>query len=106
MDYFLIIVLGIVVLSVWNSSRDTSERLREAVDRLEREIEFLRSQVAALTRDNAKPNESPATPVVSVGTAPQAAQQPPRPAEPAQATHSVAPPVAAYKPVIRSADLT
>jgi hypothetical protein len=50
MDYFLIIVLGIVVLSVWNSSRNTSERLRDAVDRLEREIEFLRSQVAALTR--------------------------------------------------------
>ena len=105
MDYFLIIVLGIVVLSVWNSSRDTSERMREAVDRLEREIEFLRSQVAALTRDSAKRNESPATPV-EPRAAPQAVQQPLRPAEPAQATHSVAPPLTAYKPAIHPAQTT
>ena len=50
MDYFLIIILGIVVISVWNSSRDANERMRDAVDRLEREIEFLRSQLAALMK--------------------------------------------------------
>ena len=40
MDYFLIIVLGIVVISVWNSSRDANARMRDAVDRLEREARF------------------------------------------------------------------
>ena len=65
MDYLLIIVLGIVVVSFWNSSRDANERMREAVDRLEREIEFLRSQVAALMR--AKPVESAALPIATIG---------------------------------------
>ncbi len=60
MDYFLIIVLGIVVISVWNSSRDANARMRDAVDRLERELDFLRSQLAALVRANAKSSESAA----------------------------------------------
>ena len=58
MDYFLIIVLGIVVISVWNSSRDANARMRDAVGRLERELDFLRSQLAALVRANAKTGES------------------------------------------------
>ena len=105
MDYFLIIVLGIVVLSVWNSSRDTSERLRDAVDRLEREIEFLRSQLAALTRENARRSETAAAPVVPATTATPAELQPARSPqsspEPAQAAQRVTPPMAAYRPVIQ-----
>ena len=54
MDYLLIIVLGIVVLSIWNSNRDAHEQMREAMHRLEREIDFLRSQLAALVKANAK----------------------------------------------------
>src|SRR6201998_1704936 len=96
MDYLLIIVLGIAVISFWNSSRDANERMREAVDRLEREIEFLRSQVAALMR--AKPVESVA-PAVSAPAATAAAPRPATPPEPTQAAHSVPPPIAAYTPV-------
>ena len=103
MDYFLIIVLGIVVLSIWNSGRDTRERLRDAVDRLEREIEFLRSQVAALARDKA-PRTEAVTPAVPVAATPTTAPQAPRPSEPAQAEHGVPPPVAAFKPVVKPAE--
>src|ERR1035438_6149798 len=103
MDYFLIIVLGIVVLSVWNSSHDSSERLRDAINRLEREIDFLRSQVAALTRDNAKRHESAAAPVEPAATSlPQPARQP----EPPQAAHIVTPAMAAYRPVTKPAEPT
>ncbi len=99
MDYFLIIVLGIVVLSVWNSSRDTNERMREAVDRLERELEFLRSQLAALMKANVKPSETagtapPASATTAAKVAPKAATQP----ESAQAAHSIASPIAAHTP--------
>jgi phage shock protein A len=54
MDYLLIIVLGIVVISIWNSNRDAHEQMREALDRLEHEIDFLRSQLATLVKANAK----------------------------------------------------
>lgn len=57
MDYLLIVVLGLGFVAMWNRNRDAHERFREAVDRLEREIEFLRSQVAALMKANAKPAE-------------------------------------------------
>jgi hypothetical protein len=95
MEYFLIIVLGIVVLSVWNSSRNANERLREAVDRLERELEFLRSQLAGLAK--ARSGESAAAPVPQAP--PETAPKPVARPEAAQAAHNVTPSIAAYAPV-------
>jgi uncharacterized membrane protein len=100
MDYLLIIVLGIVVLSIWNSNRDANERLREAVDRLQREIDFLRSQLAALAKANAKPAEAPGTSAASQAAAvkPVPEPHPVQAMQTAQATHAVAPPVQAFSP--------
>ncbi len=97
MDYFLIIVLGIVIISVWNSGRNANERMRDAIDRLERELDFLRSQLAGLARANAKSSES----------APQATAQlaseeaVPKVTTPAatQAAHGVTAPIAVFTPV-------
>lgn len=95
MDYFLIIVLGIVVLTIWNSNRDANERLREAVGSLQREIDFLRSQLAAMAKANAKSAEAPggATPAQP----PQRTEKEPviQP-ERAQATETLKPAVAAF----------
>jgi uncharacterized membrane protein len=99
MEYFLIIVLGIVVLSVWNSSRAANERLREAVDRLERELDFLRSQLAGLAK--ARSSESAAAapvPHPPTETAPAPVVRP----EAAHAAHNLRPPIAAYAPVTAS----
>ncbi|HEV2214239.1 MAG TPA: DUF2339 domain-containing protein, partial [Terracidiphilus sp.] len=97
MDYFLIIVLGIVVLSVWNSSRDANERMRDAIDRLERELDFLRSQLAALVRANAKTGEAVAPKASAQPESAFAAPQAPAQAA-AQAAHSASPPLAAFTP--------
>ena len=94
MEYFLITVLGIVVLTVWNSSRDANERLREAVDRLERELDFLRSQLAGLVKASTRTGESP-SPAANAETELEPAVTPL-----AQAAHSVAPPVAAFTPAV------
>ena len=97
MDYFLIIVLGIVVISVWNSSRDANARMRDAVDRLERELDFLRSQLAASVRANAKTGES----VPQAPAQPARAEAVPRATTPvaSQAAHGATPPIAAFTPV-------
>jgi uncharacterized membrane protein len=89
MDYLLIIVLGIVVLSIWNSNRDAHEQVREAVDRLEREIDFLRSQLAGLVKANGKPAQAASEPATS-----KPAQQ----QEPLKAAHDAASPVAPFTP--------
>jgi uncharacterized membrane protein len=100
MDYFLIIVLGILVLSVWNSSRDAIARMRDTINRLESELGFLRSQLAALVRANAKPAEEVRqAPVASAEAAPQADA----PAA-TQAAHSVPPPIAAFTPAPQAAE--
>ena len=92
MDYLLIIVLGIVVVSIWNSNRDAHERLREAIDRLEREIDFLRSQLAALVKANAKQAETKA----AAPAAEAAAAKPEAPPQAAQAAHAVPTPVQGF----------
>lgn len=94
MDYFLIIVLGIVVLSVWNSSRNANERMRDAVNRLERELDFQRSQLAGLARANAKSSESASQAPAPPATA-EADPKAPTPAA-TQAAHSVPPPIASF----------
>lgn len=100
MDYLLIIVLGIVVISMWNSNRDAHEQMRDAVDRLERELEFLRSQIAALVKANAKTAEPAGVPVASQAAAPKPVPEPEAaqtmPA--AQATHTVVPTVQGFSP--------
>ncbi|HEY2468433.1 MAG TPA: DUF2339 domain-containing protein [Terracidiphilus sp.] len=92
MDYLLIVVLGIVVVAMWNSSRDAHERFRDAIDRLEREIEFLRSQVAALMKTNAKPAETATSSSMSEGPVAMAEAPP----QPVRAGHAVAPPVQGF----------
>ncbi len=98
MDFFLIIVLGIVVLSIWNSSRDANERMRDAVDRLERELDFLRSQLAALVRANTKSGEPPAQTAPAQPAGAEAVPKAPAPAA-AQAAHGATPPIAAFTPI-------
>ncbi|MGA9584736.1 MAG: DUF2339 domain-containing protein, partial [Terracidiphilus sp.] len=98
MEYFLIIVLGIVVISVWNSSRNANERLRESVDRLERELEFLRSQLAGLLKANTKLRESTGA-VALEQPPPETSPEPAVRLETSQAAHNVTRPVAAYPPV-------
>lgn len=88
MDYFLIIVLGIAVFAIWNSSRDAQERLRYEVDRLRREIEFLQSQLAALVKAGTKDTHAVAQP------GPEVAVKPAQKAE--SAAHGVGPAVAAF----------
>ncbi|HEY1579864.1 MAG TPA: DUF2339 domain-containing protein [Terracidiphilus sp.] len=96
MEILLIIVLGIALVIVWNSSRDANARTREAIDRLEREVDFLRSQVVGLARTSGtRPEESKAPPAAA--PVPAAAPLVPKP-EPAQATHAVPPPFAPFAP--------
>lgn len=93
MELFLIIVLAIALAIVWNSTRNELARTRDNIERLQSEVDFLRSQLAAVVRTTTKPEEHAAP----VQTAP-----PPRPPEapgepkrqPSGPIHSV-PPVAA-----------
>ena len=98
MAYLLIIVLGIVVVSMWNSSRDAHERFRSAIERLQGEIEFLRSQVAGLMRAAKAAEKSAAAPASEAArpaaAEPKAAATP----ETAQAAHTVPVPVQAFTP--------
>ena len=50
MELFLIVVLEIAFVIAWNSSGDAFHRTRDTIDRLQREVDFLRSQLAALVR--------------------------------------------------------
>ena len=50
MEIVLIVVLAIVVFAIWRGNQDALELLRGEVARLEREIDILRSQLAALLR--------------------------------------------------------
>ncbi len=105
MDYFLIIMLGIVVFVLWNTTRDTTARLRDELTRLQREIDFLQSQLAALVKANA------AREVVTAGqtpppSQPAAAAKPfsqPEPSRPAEAAHAPAASIAAFRPPAESA---
>jgi uncharacterized membrane protein len=95
MDYLLIIVLGIVVLWIWNSNRDAHEQMREAVDRLEREIDYLRSQLAALVKASAKSGQVEGAAAASEAAIAKPAEQ----QEPLEA-QAVAPRVAPFTPPV------
>jgi hypothetical protein len=103
MEIVLIVVLGIVVFAVWRSSQDALDQLRGQVARLEREIDFLRSQLAALLKpQKPRPANEPAfaarEPAAKPpGVAPLPIQRP-EPAQPAAAQHAPQPAIAAFKP--------
>jgi len=86
MEIFLLVILAIVVFAVWRSNQDTAEQLRGEIERLERDISFLRTQLSAL----AKP-QSPAPPSDTTYLEKEQPQQPdiaPRLTPPGQPTPS------------------
>ena len=92
MELLLIVVLGIVLVVLWNTSRNTTERIRETVARLDHEIEFLRSQVAGLVRAAAKVEEARQAETAAAAT--MQSQVDEKRVE--QAAHAVPPPVAPF----------
>jgi uncharacterized membrane protein len=92
MEIILIVVLGFALLVVWNRSRDAIDGLRDAVGRLEREVDFLRAQVAGLVRAGSKVEERKAAEAAAPA------------AEARRAAQGVAPPVPAFTaPVVKEA---
>ena len=101
MELLLIVVLGLALVIVWNSSRDAGARTRAALDRLEREVNFLRTQVAALIRASAGRAEEPKTAAAaapSVSTLSPSAQPSVPRAEASEAAHTIPAPVAPFTP--------
>jgi uncharacterized membrane protein len=105
MELFLIVVLAIAFVIVWNSTRNSLGRTRNAIDRLEREIDFLRSQLAAIARTTAKPEQPKHAPAAAqpstAGQAPPASSQQPEPVpQSLQAAHPVSSPIAPFTPAV------
>ena len=98
MELFLIVVLAIALLIVWNSTRNSLDRTRDNIGRLQSEIDFLRTQLAALVRSGTEPEDSKparATPQ----PASHSAAPPQVPAHPTQAAHPVPAPIAPFTPL-------
>ena len=91
MELFLIVVLAIALVIVRNSSRNALDRMRDNLGRLQSEVDFLRSQLAALVRNTPKSEEpEPAQPPsVPHATAPSS---------PAPVAYTAPAPLAAYAP--------
>ena len=53
MEFFFIIILAIAVFVVWLRNKDATSSQREDIARLEREIDFLKSQLGALIKAQA-----------------------------------------------------
>jgi uncharacterized membrane protein len=89
----LLFVLSIIFLiAVWRSSRDATRHLGDEITRLEREIDFLRSQVTQLLRSTAAPAPATKTTQPEVPQAPPVApSQPPKPVAPPAAKPVTAP---------------
>ena len=106
MEIFFIFLLGVVVFSVWQSGRETAEQLRGEIRMLEREIGWLREQLAALVKARAAtpvsapeavPAKPPApAPMPVTPVAPQVSS-PVRPLEPT-AVHAAPAAIAAFPP--------
>jgi hypothetical protein len=102
--YFLIFILGVIVFSVWKSGRDAAEALRDEIRILEREVNWLRDQLAALVKAQLAPSVSapeippvkPPEPASKPVPPPSAPVMPPEPA----AAYRVPPAVAAFTPPI------
>lgn len=95
MELFLIVVLGIALFVVWNSTRDALNRMRGNIDRLQSEIDFLRSQLSAAVRTTVAPEESKQSAPLVPQPSPPPAPHAPR-AHPAQTARSVAPAAASF----------
>jgi len=97
MDYFLIVVLAIVVIALWRRSRDATASLRSDVDDLLRTISDLRAQVAALTRAAASSVQAPSEPRPEQRTVAQPVPGwSPKPEQDASAAHAAPTQVAAF----------
>ena len=72
MEFFFIIILAIAVFVVWLRNKDATSSQREDIARLEREIDFLKSQLGALIKAQAASLASagPAAARTSAGGAP------------------------------------
>ena len=107
MEIVLIVLLAIVVFAIWRGNQDALEQLRGEVARLEREIDFLRSQLAALLKlRTASPANEPVPaakepaakpPVVAPLSIPR-----PEPAQPAAAQHAPQRAIAAFKTPVQA----
>jgi len=78
MEFFFIIILAIAVFVVWLRNKDATSSQREDIARLEREIDFLKSQLGALVK-------AQAASLASAGPAaapPETHAAPPRPKQP------------------------
>jgi len=78
MEFFFIIILAIAVFVVWLRNKDATSSQREDIARLEREIDFLKSQLGALIK-------AQAASLASAGPAaapPETHAAPPRPKQP------------------------
>ena len=116
MEFFLLIVLAVAVFVLWLKTQDANSSLRDHIARLEREIDFLRSQIGALvkaqsasaaprpaepatTEPKPPPQAVSAPPPVVVQHAPPPPPVSPRPVQPSPAaTAAPAPPVAPPRP--------
>jgi len=95
MDYFLILILAIVVIGIWQSGKDATARLRDEVADLSRTIDHLRTMIATL-----QPSQPAAAEPVAPIKVEVPAPPPPTPAEPekAAAAYQPAPAIAAFTP--------
>jgi uncharacterized membrane protein len=72
MDYFLIVILGFLVFFVWQGSQNAVEQLRQEIRMMEREIGWLREQLAALAKAQAASAPQPTAAPVKEPVAPAA----------------------------------
>jgi hypothetical protein len=119
MEFAFIVFLGIVLIVVWRSGRDTTNELRAALEALERRVDSLQAHIAALTKAAAaKPAAAEAptaaqpsavrqpSPESSTQTRPVLPVEPPLPVQPAAepatpiaaSAHSAPPADAAFTP--------
>ncbi|MGD0735916.1 MAG: DUF2339 domain-containing protein [Terracidiphilus sp.] len=94
MEFFFIIILAIAVFVIWLRNNDATSTLRDEIARLEREIDFLKSQLSALVKAQAA-SASSRPPVAPPTVAPiETHPPPPRPNQP----EAIPPPVPRQEP--------
>ncbi|WP_109485939.1 DUF2339 domain-containing protein [Occallatibacter savannae] len=99
MELFLIAVVAVALIILWNRTGAALDRTRSTIDRLQSEIDFLRSQLAALARNTTRSEEPKPAAQPAAQTPPAAAPAPPQPA-PQQSVHSAPAPLAPFTPPV------